>query len=178
MAASGIEEIDVLLDAAGKPIDAASDKPAIGAIQDLLRGHGLRGMPGLTSSVYGKYGKATKAALLKFCKDHCPSAIVDKEVNEVSKETLEALLEIEATNPIASQVYVTRKLDIEFTRYNRLACLVAIGEGQGAFTALCLNTDSAGLSVGLIQWAQRPGRLNELLDAIPKIGRASCRERV
>ena len=168
MAASGIEEIDVLLDAAGKPIDAASDKPAIGAIQDLLRGHGLRGMPGLTSSVYGKYGKATKAALLKFCKDHCPSAIVDKEVNEVSKETLEALLEIEATNPIASQVYVTRKLDIEFTRYNRLACLVAIGEGQGAFTALCLNTDSAGLSVGLIQWAQRPGRLNELLDAIPK----------
>lgn len=38
-------------------------------------------------------------------------------------------------------------------------------EGGGKFTAFNANTDRAGLSFGLILWAQRPGRLNELLRA-------------
>lgn len=38
-------------------------------------------------------------------------------------------------------------------------------EGVGKFGALNLNTDAAGLSYGIIQWAQRPGRLPELLRA-------------
>ncbi len=168
MAVSGIQEVDNLLDAAGGPITSTSSKPAIGAVQDLLRGHGFGKMPSVGASTYGMFGKATKAALLVFCKLHCPGSVIKDQVDQVNKSTLEALLAVEPTNAIASQVYVSRRLDLPFTRYNRLSCLVAIGEGQGAFGALCLNTDKAGLSVGLIQWAQYPGRLNELLKAIPK----------
>jgi len=36
-------------------------------------------------------------------------------------------------------------------------------EGAGEFAALNLNTDRAGLSFGLLQWAQKPGRLAERL---------------
>jgi hypothetical protein len=41
-------------------------------------------------------------------------------------------------------------------------------EGAGRFSALNLNTDKAGLSFGLIQWAQKPGRLTEILLAFSK----------
>ncbi len=41
---------------------------------------------------------------------------------------------------------------------------VAAGEG-GAFDALQLNGDGEGLSFGILQWAQRPGSLQPLLQA-------------
>lgn len=169
MTASLIKEIDELLDKDGPPITPASPKAAVGALQDLLRGHGHRKMPGVNGANYGKFGKATNAALLDFCKKHFPVPIIGNQVNSVTRPTLEALLSVQAINPIATQVYVTRKLDLEFTGYNRLSCLVGIGEGQGEFAALCLNTDKAGLSVGMIQWAQKPERLNELLKALPEV---------
>lgn len=163
MAKSNIAEIDDLLDTSGSPITQASPALAIGAIQDLLRGHRFPGMPGLNSKIYGKFGPATKRAILAFRRKFFPAKPV---VAEVDKDVLLALLNTPATNPIASQVYVTRLLDIEFKGYARLACLVAVGEGQGAFAALALNPDKAGLSAGIIQWAQSQERLNELLKAI------------
>ena len=42
--------------------------------------------------------------------------------------------------------------------------------GSGKFGALNLNTDGAGLSFGLIQWAQRPGRLAEIVYAFCQAG--------
>jgi hypothetical protein len=36
---------------------------------------------------------------------------------------------------------------------------------EGGFTSLNLNRDNAGLSVGIIQWAQAPGQLGVLLNA-------------
>jgi hypothetical protein len=50
----------------------------------------------------------------------------------------------------------------------RLMGLTAQFEGAGRFAAANLNTDQAGLSFGLIQWAQKPGRLAELLRAFSK----------
>jgi hypothetical protein len=45
----------------------------------------------------------------------------------------------------------------------KLVSLVAAVEGGGKFSSLCKNTDTAGLSVGIIQWAQKPKALHELL---------------
>lgn len=165
MAKSDIEAIDNLLDEDDAPtIKPGSGTAAVGAIQDLLRGHGYAKMPGLDSRLYGTFGPATKKALFAFRKLYLPQKPVVEE--EVDKDTLLTLLAIPPINPIASQVYITRLLDVPFKGYDRLACLVAIGEGKGAFGALCLNKDKAGLSVGMIQWAQRPGRLNKLLNAL------------
>lgn len=45
-----------------------------------------------------------------------------------------------------------------------IVAAVAAGEG-GAFDALQLNQDGAGLSFGILQWAQGPGSLYSLLQA-------------
>jgi len=46
--------------------------------------------------------------------------------------------------------------------------LTAIMEGLGKFGSLNLNADKAGLSFGIIQWAQRPKRLIDILEAFSK----------
>ena len=67
--------------------------------------------------------------------------------------------------PIASRGYLALVLDMAFSGMVRLVGLTALFEGAGRFTALNRNADKAGLSFGLIEWAQKPGRLNELLRA-------------
>jgi len=52
-------------------------------------------MPNLSASSYGNFGKATKAALLWFCKMHCPGAAIGNQVNEVNKDAF-----IAASKPI------------------------------------------------------------------------------
>ena len=44
------------------------------------------------------------------------------------------------------------------------------GSGDSAYLALNRNTDGAGLSVGIIQWAQRPGGLGVLLASLHRAG--------
>jgi peptidoglycan hydrolase-like protein with peptidoglycan-binding domain len=158
---SGIQAIDDLVGGTGSPIAPGSDAAAIGAIQDLLRGQGFARMPGLRESSRGKYGKNTIKAVAAFRRKH---GLPDD--TKVDQQTLLKLIQIPASNPIVSQAYVTLVLNITFTQIVRLVSLVAIVEGAGKFAALCLNTDHAGLSVGIIQWAQKPKRLNELIDAM------------
>lgn len=43
--------------------------------------------------------------------------------------------------------------------------LEKVSAKEGAYTSLNLNRDNAGLSVGIIQWAQAPGQLGVLLKA-------------
>jgi hypothetical protein len=52
-----------------------------------------------------------------------------------------------------------------FDLLDEIVAAVAGGEG-GAFDALQLNADGDGLSFGLLQWAQNPGSLGELLAAL------------
>jgi hypothetical protein len=68
-------------------------------------------------------------------------------------------------SPFACGGYLALTLDVPFTGLLRMMAVTMIFEGGGKFTAFNANTDKAGLSFGLIQWAQRPGRLNELLRA-------------
>jgi hypothetical protein len=51
-----------------------------------------------------------------------------------------------------------------YDELDEVVAAVAAGEG-GAFDALQLNGDGAGLSFGLLQWAQGPGSLQPLLQA-------------
>jgi hypothetical protein len=60
-------------------------------------------------------------------------------------------------------VYITAVLDLPWSGFTRLVALTAQFEAAGRFTARNRNTDRAGLSFGIIQWAQKPGRLNGLL---------------
>lgn len=157
----GIKLIDDLYsNATAEPVRAGDDPAAVGAVQDLLTGHGYRGLPGLTSPAYGKFGGKTSVCLQDFQSRHGlpPQDLVDHA-------TLSRLVLEPASDPRACHVYVTLALGFPVAALQKTLSLVAQMEGMGRFAALNLNTDKAGLSYGIIQWAQRPGRLAELLKA-------------
>jgi hypothetical protein len=174
MADSGITRIDNLLkNPAEPPIDFRDDMETIGAIQDLLRGHGATGLPTLVSAAYGQpefedkehtkrksFTKRTLTAIHKFQKDHNL-----KVEDTISRKMLDTLILVPATTPLATRVYITLVLDQPANPALKILSLVAIVEGGGKFAAVAKNPDKAGLSLGIIQWAQKPGRLFELLDA-------------
>ncbi|MBM3812911.1 MAG: peptidoglycan-binding protein [Acidimicrobiia bacterium] len=163
MARSGISRIDNLFEAAAGSSPLApedEDRESVGAIQDLLRGHGFRAMPGAAHSSYGLFGPKTKEAVRGFREQQSLPAgeLVDAEM-------LRKLIEVEAMEPIASRSYVTLGLDLNWSGMTKVLLLTSLLEGMGQFGALNKNTDKAGLSFGIIQWAQRPGRLSEVLEA-------------
>jgi hypothetical protein len=158
----GISRIDALFRGqSGVAIGAhepAGD--AVGAIQDLLSGHGHTGLPGLIAASYGRFGNKTAAAVQNFQANHGLPAS-----GEVDTATLQALIKTRASKPRISQVYLELVLGLPYRGLHKILSIVAQMEGVGKFGALNLNTDAAGLSYGIIQWAQRPGRLPELLRA-------------
>ena len=87
-------------------------------------------------------------------------------------ETLQKMVKVPAAAPLLSRGYLTLVLDFDYSGLAKILSLVAQMEGAGKFSALNLNTDTAGLSFGLIQWAQRPGRLSEILTAFSTANRA------
>jgi peptidoglycan hydrolase-like protein with peptidoglycan-binding domain len=161
MARTGINRIDDLL--AGRPVDpigAAGDPETVGFIQDLLIGHDVHGLPGVLGAGRGTFGPHTTDAVRQFqeARSLPPTGVVDGA-------TLDRLARAPWAQPFACCGYVTLVLDLDFTGLVRLVSLTSQFEGAGRFTALNRNSDRAGLSFGLIQWAQKPGRLNELLRA-------------
>lgn len=160
MAVTGIARIDTLLNGgAGDPIArGVDDPPAVGAVQDLLIGHGARQVPGILGQGRGVFGPKTEAAVFAFQveRDTAPNGKVDKG-------TLRAIIDEPAEAPIAAQSYLTLVLDLPWSGFTRLVALTAQFEAAGKFTARNRNSDGAGLSFGIIQWAQKPGRLNGLL---------------
>jgi hypothetical protein len=84
---------------------------------------------------------------------------------QIDQNTLKAFVSRPAPAPVASQGYLALVLDIPYEGMTRLMSLTSQFEGAGRFGAINANTDKAGLSYGLIQWAQKPGRLSELLTA-------------
>ena len=166
---SGIPMLDALLKDRGAPAinSGTVDPTAIGGIQDLLSGHGAVGMPNCLSPLYGRFGTKTSAAIQNFQGQHDlpPTA-------EVDSATLLQLIAIPASQPRASLSYLTLVMQKGFTGLVKILSIVSQMEGGGEFGALNLNTDGAGLSYGIIQWAQRPGRLLELLHAYSATDRA------
>jgi peptidoglycan hydrolase-like protein with peptidoglycan-binding domain len=172
MASCGITTIDALFSGgAASPIaTGASDPEAVGLIQDMLAAQGFPGMPGLTSTSRGTFGPATTKAVRGF-QTRCglpPSPAGDETKATVDGKTLRTLVDTPATSPTACRGYLTLVLDFPFTGLLRVMSLTTQFEGGGKFNAQNRNTDKAGLSFGLIQWAQKPGRLNELLRAFRK----------
>jgi peptidoglycan hydrolase-like protein with peptidoglycan-binding domain len=161
MARTGIGRIDDLLDGrATDPIGAGSDAETIGFVQDLLIGHDFKSLPGVLGASRGTFGPHTAEAVRQFQQAHTVPA-----TGTIDRATLNALATTPWARPFACCGYLTLVLDVAFTGVARLVSLTSQFEGAGRFTAMNRNTDGAGLSFGLIQWAQKPGRLNELLRA-------------
>ena len=158
----GIDEIDrFFLSESCPPLDLAqSGRDAVGIIQDLLTGHGFPKLPSILSPAYGAFGDLTRRALGDFQNSYgmAPNAVL-------TSETMKQLVGLPARDPRATRAHFSLVLGLPFTGMHRILALTAQMEGVGKFAALNLNTDSAGLSFGLIQWAQRPGRLLEIVSA-------------
>jgi peptidoglycan hydrolase-like protein with peptidoglycan-binding domain len=165
VAPCGIDRVDDLLAGnASVPLKPGDkDRQSVAVVQDLLTGHGQRGLPNLLSPNYGVFGPATAAAVRKFRKQQNLG-----DVDEVDCATLKALVLTPAVSPIASRAYITLVLGFPYSGLARVLSVVAQMEGAGRFAALNLNTDCCGLSFGLIQWAQKPGRLADILCAFQK----------
>jgi peptidoglycan hydrolase-like protein with peptidoglycan-binding domain len=163
MAKTGIDRIDGLL--AGTPGVSQlgpgdPDRDAVGAIQDLLRGLGNRSLPDVRVVSYGNYGGMTANAVRQFRSGH---GLRDSDA--VDTECLLAMVRATPADPMACRSYIALALDVEVGAMTYLMTLTGLWEADAKFALLNLNTDRAGLSFGVIQWAQKPGRLKEVLDA-------------
>jgi hypothetical protein len=164
MAATNIARIDALFTDTAAPAlgrDAA-DAEAVGAIQDLLNGHGAR-LPGILGTSRGVFGPQTEAAVIDFQTTHGL-----RPTGEVTPETLRRLVAEPAASPLAACGYLSLVLDVPWGGFTRLVALTAQFEAAGKFTAQNRNHDRAGLSFGIIQWAQKPGRLTDILRAFQR----------
>jgi peptidoglycan hydrolase-like protein with peptidoglycan-binding domain len=117
-------------------------------------------MPGILGASRGVYGPQTVAAVSAFQERQGQHS-----TGTVDSQTLHRLVEEVAPSPIAARGYLALALDRSWNGYPRLVALTAQFEAAGNFAARNRNTDRAGLSFGIIQWAQKPGRLNEILRA-------------
>jgi hypothetical protein len=159
----GLPAIDNLLQDPTRPaIDATqTDLETVGILQGLLIGHGFTTLPGPFDVSYGRFGPHTIDAVRAF--QASQSLPVSGAVDQA---TLRALTTTPATTPVATRGYLSLCLDIPPGFLTKSLILTTSVEGGGRFAALNANRDRAGLSFGLIQWAQRPGRLAELLRAM------------
>jgi hypothetical protein len=163
MAPCGIPRIDDLNAGApsARPIGPGdTDTESVGLVQQMLTGQGQKGLPNLLSPDYGTFGPLTIAAVQNFRAQQGLAA-----GNQIDSLTFQALVKVPPSSPVASRGYMTLVLDFPYSRLTKILSVVAQMEGAGNFGAMNLNTDKAGLSFGLIQWAQKPGRLTELLRA-------------
>ena len=157
MAPCGIPRIDDLHLGAVSAIPIGPgdmDTNSIGLVQQMLAGQGQAGLPNLLSPDYGVFGPRTIAAVQNFrAQQGLPAG------DRIDAQCLQTLVQAAAPAAVASRGYMTLVLDCSYTGLAKILSVVAQMEGAGKFGALNLNTDKAGLSFGLIQWAQKPGRL-------------------
>jgi peptidoglycan hydrolase-like protein with peptidoglycan-binding domain len=163
VANSGIARVDNLLLGSGSPpikLDD-SDREAVGVVQDFLISHGFGSrLPDVRDRLHGLFGPRTQEAVRAF-QQSAGSAVT----GAVDSITLRTMIDVPAVTAIACRGYLTLVLDRAFTGMLKIMSLTTQFEGAGRFGAMNRNSDKAGLSFGLIQWAQKPLRLNELLRA-------------
>ena len=167
MARCGIASLDDLLDGRSQASigPGATDQEAVAEIQDFLRCQGYAGLPGLIGPGRGgSFGPKTCEAVREF-----RSARNLGSEESVDSATLRALVEAPAAKPLASRSYLSLVLGIEPRGMAWVVALTSHFESARSFSAMCLNKDRAGLSFGLIQWAQKPGRLHEILKAFDDV---------
>ncbi len=162
MANCGIQRIDSLLGGAGaSPIVMGDpDRDAVGVVQDFLTIQGFKGLPGPLGNARGLFGPATESSVRAFRQSNGMAP-----AGQVDSETMRKLVSTRGPNPLACRGYLTLVLDRAFDDVLRVMSITCQFEGAGRFAAANRNTDRAGLSFGIIQWAQKPGRLAGLLRA-------------
>ena len=163
MANTGITRIDNLMARApgvAPLVVGDPDREAVGAIQDLLAGYRNNQLPDVRLPAHGNYASLTAAAVQHFRADNgLPPS------NQVDSDCLIALARGQASNPMACRSYIALALDLPVGPMTYLMTLTGLWEANARFAQPNLNTDRAGLSFGVIQWAQKPGRLLEILKA-------------
>lgn len=136
------------------------DAAAVGFVQELLRTQGFTRLPDMRSSSYGHFGDQTREAVQQYRATAGLGAGSDVDGALISR-----LVAGDVPNPLACRGYLTLRLAGEFTPMAGVVALTCLFESGGRFACLTLNTDRQGLSFGIIQWAQKPGRLHEILQA-------------
>ncbi len=162
MASCGSNRIDLLLAEETSPslVAGDEDREAVAILQDLLICHGFSTLPGPLAAARGVFGPQTTEAVESF--QHARGLPSNGSVDAA---TLGALVKVQAEDPRANRGYLTLVLDLVFGGLTRVMSLTTQFEGAARFRAANPNTDRQGLSFGLIQWAQKPGRLHEILRA-------------
>jgi hypothetical protein len=163
MALCGIQRIDDLNAGSASAVAIGpgdADAESVGVVQQLLTGQGQKGLPNLLSPNYGTFGPLTTAAVGNF-----RAAQGIPEGSQIDAQTLQTLVQVDAPSPVISRGYLTLVLDFPYGGLAKILSVVAQMEGAGKFSAINPNSDKAGLSFGLIQWAQKPGRLSEIVSA-------------
>lgn len=167
MASVGLERIRDLYNgvAGAEPLkEKDTDEEAIGVVQDFLieqkfvtvPDHRQKDKSG--NDMHGKFGAATKKALRTFFGLKAGTEI------ELDSPKIKRLINEPPKSARGRIGRLSIKLGFPDSKELRLLSLVSIFEG--GFSTLNRNTDKAGLSYGLIQWAQAPGRLHEIVEAM------------
>jgi len=147
-------------DSPAQLLQHGSSGVAVSYLQDLLRGHGYSALPDPRVDGYGSFGQITLHALGDYCAKNGLNAS-----QGLDQTVLSDLVSRAATSAILSPVYLPLVLGIPFTSITRFIWLSSLFETRGSFTLLNLNTDRSGLSMGILQWAQRAGQLHTILAA-------------
>lgn len=188
MRPTGIERIDQLLSGAAEPIGPGeTDQFAIGAIQDLLhcwyptvepikeylpKGRGLREPAPLFlrgsqkgQGIYGEYTDRTAGLVRGFQQKWNTREDPPWTLNAdgtVDKLTLQSMLLFPARlSPFVTPGYFLFAAEKQLTHLLKALVLIASQECACKFETTNRNQDFAGLSLGIIHWAQKPGRLAE-----------------
>jgi hypothetical protein len=139
--------------------EADNDAEAIGVVQDFLIEQKFLRVPShREESRHGKFDRATKNALRTFFGIKSTQDIV------LDSPKIVRLINEPPKSARGRLGRMSIKLGFPVTKQLKLLSLVSLFEG--GFSTLNLNTDMAGLSYGLIQWAQSKGRLKEIVVAM------------
>lgn len=182
MAEMGIARLDELYDGAtgASPITQADSGEVVEVVQELIRNHDLRKVPGpkhVSSSAvppdpdaetFGSFGKYTKKAL-KYFQDIHGIPQVDPPI--VDTMTLRRLIQTKTKTPTPGRAYLTRKLDFEDGVILRVLILICGFEEHASFGGFknwkpqeTIDADQTGLSFGILQWTHAYSRLGDLLE--------------
>jgi hypothetical protein len=113
---------------------------------------------------YGKfYGRRTIAAVKAF---RAENHIEPVGSGETDAAVLKKLLEVTPVRPLASRIYVSRALDMNYTGFTEVASIIALGETNGRFDVTTNGYDKAGQSFSLLQWAQSQERLTPVFERL------------
>jgi len=172
----GNDRLDKLFDGVTgtTPVTAADLGEVVGIVQELLRNHDLRKVPGsrhVTESAtpggetFGTFGAFTVKAIKYFQKKY---NLPQKP--EVDAATFRKLILTRAPKPSLGRAYLAKKLEINDSVLVRVAILIGAWEEnlrEGGFRNWkpqdSKDAKKTGLSYGIIQWTHGSKRLGDIL---------------